>query len=239
MDLTPLYRATADGRPREYLQAHPDLLTTEAAQACRADFEAAAGAGRADVAWVAAMAASFILLAIGDGHASLDSRLDAVQVMFMVADDAAAYDAAREDALGIAALAAPVGASVVAFRSLVVAADCAFFAVQLTPDDALILRALDDVGTAAAAAAGLTDDPDQGGWMARLASLIGAVVSEATERVWTGGTDDHVDVALRRVAAGAQNLPLEMSFDGIGGDAKAAQVASALAELDARYGSGE
>lgn len=238
MDLEPLYRAVADGRLTEHLDAHPELVTPEVVAACREDVPGAARAGRPDISWVAAMAAAYLQLRLGDPLGSITSRLDAVQARFMMTDDVDGYAATREESLQVGDLGEQVGSATHVFRARVLAADCSYFAAEQSDDAGLLLRALDDVGSAAETANGLTDDPQQAVWMARLASLLAATVNEAWGRARPRAEKEGVDAAMRRIAAGAENLPLEMDFEGRGGEATAAQVASVLAELESRYGAG-
>lgn len=244
LDLLPLYQAVADGSFAEHIDAHPELLQADAAEAARDDVRSALAAGRADIARVAATARALILLRLGDRAGALHSRLEADQALFLLADDLETYDQARQDALLVGGLALETESRSLPFRSWVLAADCAWFAADLAAQSQLPsaeerhLVALRDTCDALEAAGPLAEDPDERRWLERLASLVCAVANASMARVWPDDQALPVDALLRRLARAGASIPVDLLFDDAGGPGKAAQVAADLAELDARYGAG-
>ncbi len=237
MDLMPLYQATAKGELNDALAASPDLVREEVAEQAHADFIEANQAGRPDIAYVAATTAAFIRLNLGQREQALSDRLDAAQALFMLADDQPAYDAARGEALQVGALALEVRGVGLILRSWVLAADCAWFACEGdAPDEGRLIQALRDCADALDWAGRLPDAAEQQGWLERLASLVAAVAGEGMSRVWSQDWLLEADALLRRLAAGAENLPIALAYDSTGGPAKAAEVSALLSELETRYG---
>lgn len=244
VNLKDLYASVADGTLGDYLDAHPELIDTAVAETARGDVLAATEAGRTDVVYVAATSAAFIYLRLGQRVEALTNQLDAMQALFMVAEDAEAYQRTRLAALTVGGQALEISAAAIAFRAQVLAADCAWFAAELVdrfgPEreeaEGRLLLALSDVADAAELSGPLADDPGQAGWIVRLASLLSAVAEAGMEQPWATERALPARTALRGLARAAEQLPLELSFDGAGGTEKSAQVASILAELDARHG---
>lgn len=237
MDLMPLYQATAKGELQQALDAAPDLVNPEAAEQAHSDFLGASEAGRPDIAYLIATTSAFIRLRLGQREQALSDRFDAAQALFLLADDAAANDAAREEALQVGALALEVQDSRLVFRAWVLAADSAWFACEAADlDKTRLLQALRDCADALDWAGRLPGPEEQQSWLERLASLVGVVAGEGMSRVWLEDQLLEADTLLRRVAAGAESLPVDLAFESSGGADKAAQIAALLAELEARYG---
>ena len=239
MDLMPLYQAVAGGELQQAIDADPDIVQEATAEQAHADFLGANQAGRPDIAYLAATTAAFIHLRLGQRERALADRFNATQALFLLADDAAAYDAARAEVLQVGAMALEIQEHTLVFRSWVLAADCGWFALDSPEADnpqGRLVQTLRDCADALDWAGRLPDLTEQAGWLERLASLTGVAAGEGMSQVWSEDWLLEVDALLRRLAAGGEVLPVDLVFESSGGPAKAAQVAAMLSELESRYG---
>lgn len=237
-DQRALYQAVADGTLADLLAAQPGYVSDEVADQCGADFEDAAAAGAYGPAWAVATARAFVLLHLGHRAKSLSARLDAEQARFMAADQPQEYAAARSAALGIGAHALELPtdeAAPVLLKAWVLAADCSWFAAgdEQTGTPAL-LQAVGDTTDALTQAGRTSPEQVRPMWVLRLASLTAAVARHAgILPIWPDQLQLPARAALRRLAAASEHLPLELPFPGPDGPQRAAEVAAALAELEA------
>lgn len=237
MDLSPLYQATADGDLQSALDAHPELVVDEAAAQAHADFIQASEVGRPDIAYLAAMTGALIRVRLNQREQALSDRFDAAQALFLLAEDVSAYDAAREEARLVGAYAVDMRLFPLVFRCWVQIADCSWFAFDADDNDPgeRLLQAMKDCADAMDWARRLPDPSGQALWLERLASLVSVVGGEAMSTAWPEDLLE-VDAVMRRLAEGAEALPVDMAFESTGGVGKTAQVAAQLSELESRYG---
>ncbi|MGY4771795.1 hypothetical protein ACXC9Q_33240 [Kribbella sp. CWNU-51] len=239
MDLTPMYKALSKASGQSFFDANPEMVRSDVAETARADAIQAAQQGRPDIAFLASSAASIIYLSLGDRDGSLRNRLDALQALFMIATSVPDYDSVRQQALELDGVAREISSTHTSFRSLVLAADCSWFSADAAPADQpaeardrQLTRALGDLLVALRAAEPLVDDPDERGWVERLASILAITADAAMANRWSQD-EDELDVVLRQVAGAADVLPLDLAFRDESG--KASAVAVVLEQLESRY----
>jgi hypothetical protein len=247
VDLTPMYMSLSKGQSRAFFDAHPEYMRQEVAEAARQDAIQAAHQGHADITFLAASAAATIYLNLGDRTHALINRLDALQALFMLSEDEAAYDDVRKQALELHELAREISSQHVTFRSLVLAADCSWFTTEAAtagqpgnPLEPRTVRTLEDVLMALRAAGPVVDDPDDRIWIERLASILAVSAEAAMSETWNNVRSDadrleqQLDRLLRQVAVAADVLPVDLRFEGEG-PGKTAAVAVVLEELESKY----
>jgi hypothetical protein len=238
MDLMPMYEALSQGQ-RDFFQSHPQYLRPEVAEAAREDFKRAANQGQAGLAYHAAMAAATIYLRLGDRPNALLNRFDTLQMLFMGANDPDEYDDVRQQILEVHEMARGIDDERIAFRSLVLAADTAWFAAQAAAGGTLegleprLVGTLQDVLAALGGVEAAAQQPDERVWVERLASLLAAAVDAAMSTYWRTAQDD-IDGLLPQLAAAADALPIDLTFEQEGPQ-KQASVAAVLEDLERRY----
>lgn len=210
-------------------------LTETVGQELREKFTQAFASGESTVAFAASMLASVVYLEIGNCREALQSLLDNIQIRFMMANTAAAYETVRDAALDCRNKANEIGAGDIMFPAAVTAADCSYFASEASVQSSDVgrrwmKRCLDDLEVAALLASGATAKS----WLAKLASLAAQAVRDAQSLPWPDGASA-IDAQLRRLASAAeQAIPIEFQFPG---DAQRTRsIGKTLAELSYRYG---
>jgi hypothetical protein len=240
-----MYEAFSEGQPQAFFNAHPEYVRRDVAEAAREDVRRAARQGRADIMFLAASAAGWIYLDLGDRPQFLINRLDALQALFMVSEAEAEYDDVREQTLELHQMAREISSQQIMFDSLVLAADCSWFstdAAEAMQDKQALAdrleRTLDDVLMALRAAGPVSGDPGARVWVERLASILAvsanAAMSEVHSWSYQQPDPDRLQGQLRQLAVAADILPVDMKFESQG-PGKAAEVAVVLERLESEF----
>jgi hypothetical protein len=246
VDLMPVYQELSKGQAGPFWDAHPDYVRPDVAETARQDALWAAEHDRADIMFLAASVAATVYLRLGDRNSALINRLDALQALFMLTEEQAGYDDVRNQALQLHEMAAQIPFQRVMFRSLVLAADCSWFAAEAgaetagaetagteTAKETRLVRTLEDVLGALGAAGPVVDDPANRTWVERLASILSVSAQAAMSRFWPNRQTE-LDGLLRQLAVAADVLPVDLPFEAEG-PGKAAGVAVVLEQLESRY----
>ncbi len=227
-----------DSGALKLIQQRKIELTVDVANELRARFDRALDTRDGDTAFAASMLASVVYLQVGKKREGLKSLFDNVQVRFMVANDASAYQTARTAALDCMKKAQQIDANDIAFSAALTAADCAYFASeasgQSTNDGRRLMRScLDDLEKSATFAPG----NEGSAWIAKLGSLTAQATTDAQSLLWLGD-EAAVDAQLRRLAAAAEkSIPIEFRFPD--DPVKSKNIGQALAELSYKYGNAD
>lgn len=237
-ELLKAFSLSGDGAALQLLQRRKSDLTVDVADELRARFKQAVGARDGDAAFATSMLASVVYLEVGKKHEALKSLLDNVQLRFMAANDAGAYEKVRMAALDCMSKAQQIDAGDIAFPAALTAADCSYFAsgacgLSSNNGRQWLRRCLDDLEKAALLASGGAGN----GWLTKLASLMAQATVDAQSVPWF---DDQaaIEAQLRRLAAAAeQNIPPAFYFPD--DPTKTKNIGRALANLSYRYGSAD
>lgn len=210
-------------------------LTDTVARDLRARFTQALSAQDPRTAFAASMLASGVYLQIGNRREALRALFDNIQIRFMMADNASAYEAVRKAALDCTSKAHDIDARDLAFFAALTAADCSYFASEASQQTSSAGRrwlktCLDDLEIAAPLVSGDAEKT----WLPKLASLMAQATRDAQSLLWSDEKDT-VDAQLRRLAAATeQAVPVALQFPG---DVQRTRtIGQALAELSYRYG---
>jgi hypothetical protein len=220
----------AEGGALQIIERRKSELTVDVANELHTRFKKALEDGDPNTAYAASMLASVVYLKVGKRYDGLKSMFDSVQVRFMAAGDAAAYDTVRTAALDCMSKAKQIGANDIAFSAALTAADCAYFAAQAcgqSSNDGLLWmrKCLDGLETAATFAA------DIGGsaWLVKFASLTAQATRDAPSLLWLNDKAA-IDAQLHRLAAAAEkSIPIEFRFPN--DPVKTKNIGQMLAEL--------
>lgn len=183
-------------------------------------------------ALAASMLSTTIHMHQGDRKKAIRSKVQEVEVLYMLADNEDAYQFAFELASTAADHAAEVNSPDVVFWALSLAADSAYWAstTVANPGRKRWLGATVDTLLRIGAVPAVDDAP--GPW-SRFVSCLVATYQTITQENW-GAEQDAVDANLRNLAALAERLvPLNFSFDD---PKKTEHVAYHLSALSANYG---
>lgn len=222
------------GALEKSLEQNKEEITPELASLARQAFKQAISERDGQTAMIAAILASRLYGQLGDRFNELRNQIDFCQMRFMGAQTADEYTQVRKQALQLTDMAKSIPSIPLAFESLTLAADCAFFASEessgLDSDDHLV-TSLQDLLSAIEYA----DQVEHDGVFEKFVSLLTAVVNNSMSKLFLDPTQAKVDDLLRRLAPAVEKtVPVEFEFAG---DAeKTANTASVLTQLADRYG---
>ena len=216
------------------LEQNKDKITPELASLARQAFKQAISERDGNTAMLAAILASRLYGHLGDRFNELRNQIDFCQMRFMGAQTADEYTQVRKQALQLSNIAKSLPSIPLAFESLTIAADCAFFASQessgLDSDDYLVTTLQDLVG-----AIEYADQVEHDAVFEKFVSLLAGAVDVCMSRVFLDPTQAKIDDLLRRLALAVEKtIPVEFEFAG--DVEKTAKMAGILTDLDDRYG---
>lgn len=195
-------------------------------------------AGILRFAQVAKLLATDGLLEQGDRPNALRAFIGATDVEFMLADSNDAYEHVRQSVLVSAEKAVAIGASDLAFRARVIAADSSYQASLLQALDGKTRQKWEhDALADLVSAAKLASSNRQRYWLERFVSLSGAVLSKAYIPPWLGGNEEIA--SLKQLTVSLQTVvPVDFSFQLLPDKDWASNVdlAHLLARLSYDYG---
>jgi hypothetical protein len=216
------------------LEQNKEKITPELASLARQAFKQAISEQDGQTATIAAVLASRLYGQLGDRFNELRNQIDFCQMRFMGAQTADEYTQVRRQALQLAEAAKSISSTPLAFESLTLAADCAYFASQessgLESDDYLVTSLQDLLGAIEHA-----DQVEHDGVFEKFVSLLTAVVDNSMSKFFVDPTQAKVDDLLKRLAPAIEKtIPVEYEFEG--NVEKTANMASVLTQLADRYG---
>jgi hypothetical protein len=194
----------------------------------------------------AALAASLVYRAAGNEEQSLRTGFDFLQTLFMVANDLDSYQSTREQLLKLFSRAKTLGILDVAFEAATAAADCAYFAIELSADKAkvpMLSALLEDIGIACAAARLCADCRTQRpASFEKFVSLLVAGYQTITEALanpsiadaWLATADKKAQFTAQMLLLAADSealVPDDFHFVLHGEPEKSARAARILAEI--------
>ena len=231
LEIKVLMQADAAGRLLQELPMHK--LTPELGAAAREVFDNALEARDGDTAIPAGLLAATIYDAIGDQTNRVLNLVDVLQVKFMVANTVPEYEDVRSKALFVLGLADKAKAPLLAFYSIVIAADSAFFAAEAADNSpAWIITTLGDLTTACGRAKGIEKDF----YFVKFVDLLASAVNMAMYRVFAEKDQPQIDLLLTSIAQKVDDL-VPPDFEFPDNPQQTAKIAAILASLTDKYAS--
>lgn len=215
-----------------WIDQHPESHEAAFLDEAKRYATAAMQAGQFPAALAANVLVTTIHMHRGDREGALRSKLQEVEVLYMLAETEEAYEQAYDIALSLRRLAGEAGLAVPEFWATTLAADSAYWCSTVVAGDGQrrgwLRKALDLLRR--------TDPPareDAAGPWSRFVSGLVATYQTVTGEGW-GADQDAVTAELRELATLVERrIPADFAFDD---PQKTAHAAHHLSDLSARFG---